>query len=380
MKENFISKIIVNSPGNIGSLEIPLSGEERKHLIITGKNGSGKTTLLSEMTDFFRISQKMPDYNEVIKEYTNRDIDIYFSNKYTEQLSELIKSGNFVVAAFKPHRNTEDINTTGSIAQWQGQKHTDINEGANRGFVQYLINLRARQAFAREEGDTEQADKIKDWFGKFENRLKYIFEDDNLKLSFDTRKLTFNIIPGKGMPFDLKTLSNGFSSIFSIVSELLMRMENLNSTHYDVEGIAIIDEIDTHLHVDLQKKILPFLIDFFPKIQFIVTTHSPFIVSSISNAVVCDLNKKIVTEDLSGYSYDVLIESFFGAKLISRKIEDMISDYDTLNLLAEKSPEQNEEFATIKKYLLNLPKYMPNELSLKIKEIELSDLNNTYLA
>src|ERR1019366_8315827 len=41
---------------------------------------------------------------------------------------------------------------------------------------------------------------------------------------------------------------------------------------------CIVDEIDSHIHVDLQHKILPSLIELFPKIQFIVSSHSPFFV------------------------------------------------------------------------------------------------------
>ena len=48
---------------------------------------------------------------------------------------------------------------------------------------------------------------------------------------------------------------------------------------YDLQGIVLIDEIETHLHVELQKKILPFLTNFFPNIQFVITTHSPFILN-----------------------------------------------------------------------------------------------------
>lgn len=47
--------------------------------------------------------------------------------------------------------------------------------------------------------------------------------------------------------------------------------------HMICKVLFLVDEIETHLHVDLQKKVLPFLISFFPKIQFIVTTHSPFV-------------------------------------------------------------------------------------------------------
>ncbi len=43
-----------------------------------------------------------------------------------------------------------------------------------------------------------------------------------------------------------------------------------------IEGIVLIDEVDLHLHIKLQKDILPQLIKLFPKVQFIVSSHSPF--------------------------------------------------------------------------------------------------------
>lgn len=76
---------------------------------------------------------------------------------------------------------------------------------------------------------------------------------------------------------------------FCIISDLILRMDKnwLLKNHlsqYDIEGIVLIDELETHLHIELQKKILPFLTGFFPKIQFISSTHSPYILNSISNA------------------------------------------------------------------------------------------------
>ncbi len=56
-----------------------------------------------------------------------------------------------------------------------------------------------------------------------------------------------------------------------------MRMEKKFGHKYDAEGLVLIDEIETHLHLSLQKKIMDFLCKMFPNIQFVVTTHSPFI-------------------------------------------------------------------------------------------------------
>lgn len=52
----------------------------------------------------------------------------------------------------------------------------------------------------------------------------------------------------------------------------------------DIKGIVIIDEIDLHLHIDIQHDILPELIKLFPKVQFIISTHSPFFLTGMKNS------------------------------------------------------------------------------------------------
>ena len=43
----------------------------------------------------------------------------------------------------------------------------------------------------------------------------------------------------------------------------------------EIEGIVVIDEIELHLHSKLQREVLPKLLKLFPKVQFVITTHSP---------------------------------------------------------------------------------------------------------
>ena len=93
-----------------------------------------------------------------------------------------------------------------------------------------------------------------------------------------------------------------------MVSDLILRMDKNwllgdELSQYNYQGIVLIDELETHLHIELQKKILPFLTEFFPKIQFIVTTHSPYILNSISNARAYDLERHVALDNLSAFSY-----------------------------------------------------------------------------
>ena len=83
-------------------------------------------------------------------------------------------------------------------------------------------------------------------------------------------------------------LSDGYHAFISLVADIARRAVMLNQ--FDgadapklVEGIALIDEIDLHLHPRWQRVVLRSLRDAFPNLQFIITTHSPQLLSSVEN-------------------------------------------------------------------------------------------------
>ena len=81
-------------------------------------------------------------------------------------------------------------------------------------------------------------------------------------------------------------LSDGFRSILSMVADLAYRMVRLNPflgrrAILDTPGIVLIDEIDMNLHPSWQQTVLLDLQKAFPKVQFIVTTHSPQVLGSV---------------------------------------------------------------------------------------------------
>lgn len=74
-------------------------------------------------------------------------------------------------------------------------------------------------------------------------------------------------------------LSSGESSMLCIFGELLRQADNIkNNIALDqITGIVLIDEVDKYLHIKLQKEVLPILFNLFPNVQFILTSHSPFL-------------------------------------------------------------------------------------------------------
>lgn len=71
-------------------------------------------------------------------------------------------------------------------------------------------------------------------------------------------------------------ISSGEAAILCLFGELLHQADKIGKL-LDVSGIVLIDEVDKHLHIKLQKEILPKLFNLFPNIQFIISSHSPFL-------------------------------------------------------------------------------------------------------
>lgn len=394
MIETFISKIVVEYVRNMGRFEIPFSNNKRKHLIITGNNGCGKTTLLqsfrSALDDFTKFSRhgELDVSPEIQKDFhlvdedtkisyleklllPSSDVSIYFNN--SKHALNSTHEGSFLIAYFNDERRV-NVKTPNGITKVDLKSKYNLYPKASPDFIQFIVNLKADKSFARDDGNIEEAEKIEAWFKRFENRLKNLFGSEDLKLKFNRKDYNFDIIePGKE-PYRFNTLSSGYSAIINIVTELILRMEAHNAQNYDLQGVVLIDEIETHLHVELQKKILPFLIDFFPKIQFIVTTHSPFVISSIKDAVVCDLESRFIAEDLSTYSYDALIESYFNSDKYSLKVHELIKEYESLSSKAQLGVGESERLEELKELFDNIPNFMNKELIAKIQSIQLKSL------
>ncbi|MBR4266655.1 MAG: AAA family ATPase [Bacteroidales bacterium] len=114
-------------------------------------------------------------------------------------------------------------------------------------------------------------------------------------------------------------LSSGELSLVSIFGEILRQSDNLknNIPLNDIQGIVLIDEVDKHLHITLQKEVLPKLFNLFPNVQFIVSSHSPFlnmgladeasartqIIDLDNNGIICEPTKN----DLFTEVYDIMV-------------------------------------------------------------------------
>lgn len=75
----------------------------------------------------------------------------------------------------------------------------------------------------------------------------------------------------------LDSLSGGQATLLAIFGTLLRYADATGLLPENVEGIAVIDELDAHMHIDLQTMAVPKLVSMFPRVQFIISCHSPFL-------------------------------------------------------------------------------------------------------
>jgi predicted ATP-dependent endonuclease of OLD family len=338
---------------HLENLDIELSETERKHLIITGKNGSGKTSLLEVMRGYFMFPFSTHDGNGRLY-LANPTYDIPYSEtvgqrKQNDEIRKKLQqfedtkirifyhtpdnSGwhdDTFVVFFPAERTTTTISNPTAIEKVEIKDTYSIEEEASVDFLKYLVYLDYQQLSAIRENNTHEADKIQKWFEKFVQILGDIFETRNIQFRNNSKSLSFEIVIPEHNPARLNELAAGYSAILKIVMELMLRMENKASLTYDIPGVVLIDEIETHLHVGLQKKALPFLTKMFPNIQFIVSTHSPFVISSLKNTVIYDMETHERFEDLSAYSYKGIVEYYYNQDLYSGEIKAKFNRYNDL--------------------------------------------------
>jgi predicted ATP-binding protein involved in virulence len=125
-------------------------------------------------------------------------------------------------------------------------------------------------------------------------------------------------------------------------------------------GIVLIDELDLHLHPKWQRTIVQKLKDTFPRIQFITTTHSPFIVQSLKNDELTNLEEKYSESDYLNKGIEWVSENIMGVENVEN------SDRYFLN----------KELA--KKYLTVTEKMKNTKDSTEVQKLEneLNDLEN----
>ncbi len=331
-----IKKVILENVRCFDKKEIDIPSSR---CVLVGKNGSGKSTILKAITNVYLFVMGLSNtdeysdgmfqqqdirygqdslnisveyaLNEEEKQLLQEDvfrIKLRYSNEqiiplYPDEIAdldepkreyqlklevfgELIRKANIIY--FDAYRFMSKDNPNGPVIADLKKKSAPL--------LQTNINKAGRT--------TDKVMQLKQWLINIdyirlksdENRYELLY--DHLTKAFDLllHPLEYKGIDQEGNIFfhdndndisiEIDSLSDGFKSVFQImVGVFKMFFENATEDElfYMKDGVVLVDEIDCHIHPRWQKNILSSFKELFPNCQFIVTTHSPYIVESVSD-------------------------------------------------------------------------------------------------
>lgn len=129
-------------------------------------------------------------------------------------------------------------------------------------------------------------------------------------------------LDGNGNEVSVDFLSDGYRSILSLTFELIRQLtisygkdvvaSDIRTGTIGLPGVVVIDEVDAHLHPSWQKRIAPWFLKVFPRLQFIVTTHSPIICQAAEHGTVWRLPTPGTDESGGQVQGDTLNRLIFG--------------------------------------------------------------------
>lgn len=194
-----------------------------------------------------------------------------------------------------------------------------------------------------------------------------IFMPEFRNLRIQRRPQLDLLVDKNGLELSVSQLSQGEKTLLGLIADIARRLVLLNPSLENPlsgTGVVLIDEIDLHLHPRWQQDVLPNLKSAFPNLQFIVSTHSPQVVTTCKKEELRIISK----EEGSNIEIDLPKENPYGQNSIdalalmetparpSLHIHNLVSEYEQIVREGkEESTEAAQLFETIRGQGFNIP-------------------------
>jgi len=385
-------KITLSNWRQFSSVEIDF---HEKLTIITGANGAGKTTILRLLSQHFgwyslllatpKRSAATPGflYNTGIYKHNNiaspQNIvgSITYKNDITSNISipesggvqyqaQIINQQSVVGMHINSHRHQQNYQQVSSIPtnaigaeQAYGVYISELMQRFQGGHSQFSPSYRMKEAiismatFGPGNANVHGNPDVERLFNEFKIILGKLLPPTIGFIDISVR-IPDVVLTTKSGEFILDAASGGLSSIIDLAWQIFLFA-------YNKEDFCVtIDEPENHLHPSMQRSILNRLTDAFPKAQFIVVTHSPFIVSSVRDSAVYALQYT--------NSRDSDNEEFSDRKVQSIKLD-----------LDSKAATATEILRDVLGVPVTLPEWAEHDLSKIASEISALGINEESL-
>jgi len=255
--------------------------------------------------------------------------------KVAEDMLKLSRSGNNVIFPVIAYHGTGRLWAEHEVKKTEYKK---TGEGVSQAYINCLSPKSSSKEFLS-------------WYKTYEDEIRK-FDQDSDKLLLKTFNSTIvSMIPdhhwqdmaysfaaedltgifltpnGKKEKLKFSQLSDGYRNIIGMVADIAYRCIKLNphlgkNAVKETPGIVLIDELDLHLHPNWQRRIVEDLKNTFPNIQFIATTHSPFIIQSLraEELRILDEDIKISTDPIRN-SIEEIAKQEMGVNDVKRSKE-----------------------------------------------------------
>jgi len=338
-------------------LQMTFDGKTNASLVI-GTNGRGKSTILQTLALGLLGVARVPfphAWRDVVKA----------GQKKGSITIKLEADGRPLTLRYEIY---DDALTPVGDPWWDRERFLVLGYGANRHMrleetkpmprVESVATLFGENGYLKHPASSRTHAYVADNFASLKTLANQIFSGSGSPVTLEDYNVTNGFLfctpsnPKHTIP--LEALSEGFRSTFTWVLDMSVRLlerEIVPDRAREAGGILLIDEIDLHLHPTWQRTILPGLAATFPRMQIIATTHSPFVVQSLSGTPLTLLTQsgdsvqaRTVEGDQGELSYEALAAELFGIDFpFSRETELQFQHFRELkaDVLRGERPEQD---------------------------------------
>ena len=340
----------------VGDIKLQLSN--KKMNVIIGSNGVGKTKTLESLYTQLLFSNKYVANNFYVD-----SAKIVFEKALVNktQVSEFVRKDLYIIIAnamkikdfhdfpviYLAAQNRGEIqqkqgNVDGAIGEFKARKEAYINSVINK--MQHGFSTLNMQG------------SIDEWFIQRANSSnRYQLRENNREVELLAVLRILNQIDARisadpedfkspdgehvtikldGKTHYLNELSSGFASLIKIVQSIVAGYSYFTNAEdiEQVKGYVLIDEIESHLHIEWQTKILPLLTKIFPNTYFVITTHSSLVLTQLVDGAAYQLvreNDVVVAKPIQNAGQAALIdllEEAFGVNLNKLRLENTTAE------------------------------------------------------
>lgn len=371
--------------------------------ILTGANGAGKTTLLNIINQHFGWQNQLVGTAKrdkktgglkyltgLWKRLFESGIDDPNTPNNPDRIGDLVYGDGKRTNLLIPSK----IGTTYNVQIQQQQQLKGFNIPSHRPIYKYqnVPNIKTSVITKRQAFQQYRQSQVQRYFGQRTDKTETYFIKETLislaalgygnqivnanegairiyegfidilrtvlppKLGFKSLSVRIPevILETDSGEFSIDAVSGGIASIIDLAWQIYMFDES------DQQFIVSFDEPENHLHPEMQKTLLPNFLKAFPNVQFIVASHNPFIISSVSDsnvyALVYNSENKVTSEFLenvekSGTANEILRQALgietTTPEWVDNKIDQLLEKYSDSGITPDNIKMFKEELTTI---------------------------------